>query len=154
MLLRHRNKHTYEEGRSQVVPLRCLPVAVCLCFYVSAMKKMNPGNSVLEWVSVRKRCLSVRGEKSAVSPERMPLMGKQAGTKERTHQVSPVGQQDLFPLLFFFWVGGRRGVGEGVVFGSSPLSHFHPGRDWETLKSPKPPVYKHTRKLVCSTSDA
>lgn len=46
-------------------------------------------------------------EKHTVSPERVPLMGKQAGTKERTHQVSPVGQKDLLPLLVLFFLGGR-----------------------------------------------
>ena len=39
-------------------------------------------------------------EKPAASLERMLLTGKQAGMKERTHQVSSVGQQDLFP----FWL--------------------------------------------------
>lgn len=45
------------------------------------------------------------------------------------------------PVSLLVDSGGRRGVGEGVVFGSSPLSHSHLGRDWEMLKSLKSPVY-------------
>lgn len=95
-------KQTSEEGQSQDVPLRCVPVAVCFCFYVPAMKKMNLGNSALEWICQKKVFLCAT-EKPVLSLERMPLMGKQSGMKKRTHQASIVG-----PICFWFSAGEER----------------------------------------------
>lgn len=72
-----------------------------------------------------------------MTPGGMSLLGKQAGPEERIHQVSPVGQQGLFHLMFCLFVLGERGVGDGAVFRSSPLFHSHLGRGWEMQQSPK-----------------
>lgn len=52
------------------------------------------------------KCLSLcYAEQPAASLGRMPLTGKQAGMKEKSHRVSSVGQQDLFP----FWLSAEGG---------------------------------------------
>lgn len=97
---------------------------------------------------VRKRSLCY-AEKPAAILERMPSMGKQAGMKERTHQLSP-GVGATRPVSVQV-VRGRRDVGEGVVSGSSLLSHCHLagiGKCWNH------PNHQFTHKVVCIAGDS
>lgn len=113
------HKHTPEEGRSQDVPLWCVPVAVCLCFNVLAVMKMNLSNSALEWMRWEKGPLFVSLQWNSTGCHRW---GSSWGQRKGPQRCHPWGNMTCVPLAVS---EGRRGVGEQCLE-ASPFSFPSP----------------------------